>query len=170
MASSAFRDASPVESELEPVKGDTYMNSLRRTGRGLVRSCPPEAPGEDQATAPPCRRLLTFLFLGLAAVGCVGRTPVTAPSISLEPLPRIETLPYRLEAGDLLEVSLRANPELDQELRIRADGANALPFVDEVQAAELSSSELDAKLTRRYTGLLARLEITVVARDFAAVR
>ncbi|MEM8960669.1 MAG: polysaccharide biosynthesis/export family protein [Acidobacteriota bacterium] len=105
-----------------------------------------------------------FLFVLLITVACA-RTPVVAPPIAEAPLPEATPQPYRLQPGDLLEIKFWAAPELDEEVRIRPDGAISLPFVDDVPAAGLTPAELDAELTKRYARELALPEITVMLRD-----
>ncbi len=145
------------------------MNNVRCSGSGLV-SFGRKARRKYCPTVRSVFRSLPALLLGLAAFGCAARTPVEAPSVVLDPLPKVEPLPYRLAAGDLLSIKFWGNPELDQAVRIRPDGGISLPFVDEVPAAGLTPAELDAELTRRYTGELARPEITVIVDEFAGQR
>lgn len=116
------------------------------------------------------RRIHRFLLLlgagaALFAAGCASRTPVAAPSITLSPLPASQPIAYRLQDGDVLDIKFWGNAELDQEVTVRPDGQISLPFVDEVHAAGLTPSELDADLTRRYTGELAKPEITVIVKQ-----
>ncbi len=107
-----------------------------------------------------------FATTAVTLLGCATGTPVEAPSVAESPLPQVEPTPYRLQIGDRLGIRFWGNPELNEEVTIRPDGVISLPFVDEVQAAGLTPAELDAELTRRYTGELARPEITVMVLDF----
>lgn len=86
------------------------------------------------------------------------------------PLPPVEFQPYRLQVGDLISVVFWGNPDLNQDVTIRPDGQISLPFVDEVQAAGLTPAQLDDELTGRYTGELARPEITIIVRDVPSNR
>ena len=119
---------------------------------------------------PPMPNTRTpYLWLGIVLcmfwVSCAGRTPVEAPPLSLEPLPSQEKRTYRLQAGDLIAVKFWGIPELDEEQRIRPDGALSLPYVDEVRAAGLTPQELDDYLTELYSVELARPNITVIVRE-----
>lgn len=126
-----------------------------------------------------CRRVagkltgLSLWTLGLAAplvLGCAARTPVVAPPVAQEPLPRPEPRPYRLQPGDAITVSFWGDRELDQDVVVRPDGMISLPFVDEVRAAGLTPAELDGELTERYTGELAKPEITIIVRELSGQR
>lgn len=110
------------------------------------------------------------LALSVLALGCAARTPITAPTLAERPLPPAAPQPYRLQVGDLIAIRFWGNPELDEEVTIRPDNRISLPFVDEVEAAGRTPAELDAELTRRYTGELARPEITVIVRQFSGQR
>ena len=73
--------------------------------------------------------------------------------------------PYVLQVGDLIGIRFWDNPELDEEMSIRPDGMISMPFIDEVQAAGKTPSELDGELTQLYQQELARPTITVIVRD-----
>jgi len=114
-----------------------------------------------------CSTLWTALFvLSLSvALSCSTAgvsTPIDAPSIEESPLPEHEPLPYKLMAGDTISIVFWGNPELDQDQTIRPDGMISMPFIDEVKAANLTPTELDAKLTSLYAEELATPEITVI--------
>jgi len=111
-----------------------------------------------------------LLVVAFAALACSARTPIHAPSVAVEPLPAVEPEPYRLGMGDVVAVRFWGSPELDEEVRIRPDGMISLPFIDEVVAAGRTPAELDAELTRRYTGELAEPEITVILRETGSRR
>jgi polysaccharide export outer membrane protein len=103
-------------------------------------------------------------------LGCSGRTPVRVPFDTESPLPEIETETYLLREGDVISIRFWGNEELDDEMRIRPDGMISLPFIDEVEAAGKSPSELDRTLTELYTGELTNPQITVILREAASER
>ena len=111
--------------------------------------------------ATVCALLTAFLM----HVGCAVRTPVDAPALSLEPLPAEASGPYRLQAGDLIAIKFWGVSELDEEQRIRPDGAISLPYVDEVPAAGLTPQQLDDRLTDLYSTELTRPNLTVIVRE-----
>jgi protein involved in polysaccharide export with SLBB domain len=119
--------------------------------------------------SPLCRLLLAAV-LWAAAAGCAVYTPEGAPRISEQPLPRQQPTEYRLAPGDLLSIKFWGNPELNEDVPIRPDGAISLAYVGDVQAAGRTPAELDADLTQRYTGELRRPRISVLVREFNSQR
>ena len=116
----------------------------------------------------PIRNLRSVLLVScvLLALNCAGvSTPIDAPSNVEVPLPDHGPQPYRLMPGDTISVMFWGNPELDQELIVRPDGMISMPFIDEIQAASLTPSELDLKLTALYQEELATPEITVIVQS-----
>ena len=106
-----------------------------------------------------------LLALLLLSWGCASQTPSLAPTIVQEPFPVEGPAPFVLQPGDLIGIRFWDNPELDEEMSIRPDGMISMPFIDEVQAAGRTPSELDAELTQLYQQELARPTITVIVRD-----
>jgi len=80
--------------------------------------------------------------------------------------PRALAGPYRMQVGDALAIRFYRNPGIDQEVVVRPDGMISLPFVDDVKAAGLTPDELDAQLTKMYTGELATPDLTVIVMTF----
>ncbi len=117
---------------------------------------------------------LVALGAGLLSNGCSAQTAHVANSGEAAALVStaqpLERPPYHLQPGDRLEITFYRNPELDEEVVVRPDGKISLPFVDDVMAAGRTPAELDAELTRRYTGELATAEVTVIVTEFAGHR
>lgn len=76
--------------------------------------------------------------------------------------------PYRLDAGDKLRVTVYREPELSGEFTVNSAGAVALPLMGEVPVKGLTSSEVEAELTRRFAsgGLLRDPRISVDIYDY----
>ena len=70
---------------------------------------------------------------------------------------------YVLVPGDQLEVIVRQAPEASRTVLIRPDGRLTLPLVEDVVAAGLTPTELDARLTERFSERLIDPEVTVIA-------
>ena len=107
---------------------------------------------------------ILLVLVGLS-LGCASKTPSLAPTVIQEPFPTEGPAPYVLQPGDLIGIRFWDNPELDEEMTIRPDGMISMPFIDEVQAAGRTPSELDQELTQLYQQELARPTITVIVRD-----
>lgn len=84
------------------------------------------------------------------------------PTLAENPVPQAD--PYVLQVGDELAIKFYTNPELNEDVKIRPDGMISLQLIDDVPAAGRSPADLDAELTRRYTGELADPQISVIVR------
>lgn len=108
------------------------------------------------------------LMLGVAACGPMKPPPPTPEVMALTPAltenPRPAPEPYLLQVGDELAIKFYTNPELNEDVKIRPDGMISLQLIDDVLAAGRSPGELDADLTKRYTGELADPQVTVIVR------
>lgn len=96
-------------------------------------------------------------------VGCttaVSKKPLLADPQVAESLQRY-TKEYVLEAGDSLDVVVYRNPELSRPALIRRDGLISLPILGDVQAAGLTTRQLDAQLAERLRARLVNPEVTV---------
>ncbi len=77
---------------------------------------------------------------------------------------------YRLHVGDKLAIKLFYNQDLNQEVAIRPDGKISLLLVHEVDAVNLTPSELTKLLTESYAKHLQQPEVSVIVNGFAAQR
>jgi polysaccharide export outer membrane protein len=114
---------------------------------------------------------IAALVLGLASVqasaalGQPNATPdASAQATSSSPPP------YRLAAGDVIQVRLFHNPELNELLPIRPDGRISLALVGEIEAAGKTPSELSTLLTERYAASLKQSATVVIVKEFASQR
>lgn len=68
---------------------------------------------------------------------------------------------YTLRAGDTLKISFPGSPNLNTSQQIRTDGKISLPLIGEVNAAGLTTAELQKKLMDLYAPQLTTKEVTV---------
>jgi protein involved in polysaccharide export with SLBB domain len=144
----------------------------------------PWAPVEGEGVKLRANRLLTAILS--TVVLCGGCAPKRAagpehttsgeatidrtlyPRLMDNPRPAAE--PYVMAVGDELAIKFYTNPELNEDVKIRPDGMISLQLLDDVVAAGRSPSDLDAELTKRYTGELADPQITVMVKRAAGHR
>jgi protein involved in polysaccharide export with SLBB domain len=81
-----------------------------------------------------------------------------------------EVLEYRIQPGDELDIKFFYNPELNEIIVVRPDGKISLQLLDDVHAAGLTPSQLEASLTRKYSKELRKPVVTVIVRTFAGQR
>lgn len=105
-----------------------------------------------------------LLFAALLALGCVGdgALPIVAGPEALD------LGEYRIQAGDLIDVSFDLNPELNVQAIVRPDGKISLQMVGEVDAEGRTPSELKADLRQAYAAELRAPEISVSVVSMAA--
>ena len=108
---------------------------------------------------------ITWLLFLVLIVGCsspvLGR-PGVANSLSY-------TLKeYKIQPGDVLDVKLFYNPELNEQLTVRSDGRITLQLVNDIVAAGLTPAQLTSALTKAYVGELSNPRVAVIVRTSVA--
>ncbi|WP_428484019.1 polysaccharide biosynthesis/export family protein [Rhodopila sp.] len=78
--------------------------------------------------------------------------------------------PYRIQVGDVLEVRLLLNPELNEEVVVRPDGHISTTVVPDAEAFGRTPSELASSLRSVYAHDLQNPRVSVVVRSFAPTR
>jgi polysaccharide biosynthesis/export protein len=95
------------------------------------------------------------------------------PPAPLEPAAYVPSLPlpaYHLQVGDVLDIRLLLNPELNEEVTVRPDGRISTTVASNVLAAGRTVPELDAELRQDYSKDLQNPRVSVVVRSFAPTR
>jgi protein involved in polysaccharide export with SLBB domain len=77
---------------------------------------------------------------------------------------------YRIQVGDILDVKLMLNPELNEEVTVRPDGRISTTVVRDEVAYGRTVGELAQALTRDYSRDLRNPRLTVVLKSFAPTR
>ncbi|MCD6525440.1 MAG: polysaccharide biosynthesis/export family protein [Desulfuromonas sp.] len=123
--------------------------------------------------------LLSLLYL-ISVPGCVTlqptgqattdppKTPVADNTVAQASSEPEENREYVLQEGDIVEIKLFYNPELNEAVTIRPDGKISLQLVDELIAVGLTPAGLDRVLTEKYSKLLLRPEVAVIVREFSS--
>ena len=107
--------------------------------------------------------------IGLAACTNTGDLP-PAPTEPVALGPPAPLPPYRIQVGDVLDVRLLLNPELNEEVTVRPDGHISTTVAGDVVAAGRTIPELDASLRGDYSHDLQNPRISVVVKSFAPTR
>src|SRR5512133_2841851 len=74
--------------------------------------------------------------------------------------------PYRIHAGDSLDVKFYYNPELNETVTVRPDRKISLQLVHDVMAAGFTPEELSQILADKYRKEVKKPVITVIVRTF----
>ncbi|GJL56958.1 MAG: sugar ABC transporter substrate-binding protein [Nitrospirales bacterium] len=126
--------------------------------------------------------LLNVLFIFLTACSSldIGVNALGVSDLGEEGLPRLSKdgitkgedsvanrdKQYVIKPGDELSIKFFFNPELnEEELIVRPDGRISLQLIHEVEAADLTASQLRDLLVKRYVGQIKTPEIAVIVRS-----
>jgi polysaccharide export outer membrane protein len=118
-------------------------------------------------------RRITSLFLLTALCGCAQTEEnlPPAPQVSMPESAGPPTLPpYRVQVGDLLDVKMFLNPELNEEVVVRPDGLISTAVAEDIAAYGHTPAEISAVLRDRYHSVLNSPQLTVVVHSFAPNR
>ena len=124
--------------------------------------------------------ILKNVFLVMAMIGTLSMMSACSSDYSkLKPLPtniRPESpaatglAPYRIQVGDVLELKLRLNPELDETVTVRPDGMISTAMAADIPAYDRTVSELNDSLVQIYGEELRNPKISTIVRSFAPTR
>ncbi len=115
--------------------------------------------------------------LGVMVAGAMALSACsTVPTLPPAPMEPAETtfsanLPaYRIQVGDVLEVRLLLNPELNEEVTVRPDGHISTTAVPDALAYGRTPAQLADTLRAVYAHDLQNPRLSVVVRSFAPTR
>ncbi|MCH2546729.1 MAG: polysaccharide export protein, partial [Alphaproteobacteria bacterium] len=122
-------------------------------------------------------QLLTLAML-FFVTACLGARPVedlpAAPAIpSKEINKEVKTQyapPYRVQVGDILDIKLLLNPELDDQVAVRPDGRISTVIAQDVIALNRTPMEIQFELNTIYKKYLSEPKVAVIVRSFAPSR
>jgi polysaccharide biosynthesis/export protein len=113
-----------------------------------------------------------IILVGVVALASCSTVPPLPPA-PLEPTPTTYTanLPaYRIQVGDVLEVRLLLNPELNEDVTVRPDGHISTTAVSDALAYGRTPAELADTLRGIYAHDLQNPRVTVEVKSFAPTR
>ncbi len=115
----------------------------------------------------------TFFLLALLVASACANDYTKVPKLTGKaPLaPAAQQLPpYRVQIGDVLDIKLRLNPELDETLTVRPDGMISTSMIQDVQVYDRTVREINDDLIGLYGKELKDPKISVIVRSFAPTR
>lgn len=68
---------------------------------------------------------------------------------------------YRIGPGDVLDIGVWKNPDLQKQLAVLPDGRIHFPLVKEIQAAGLTVGELEAKILEKLTKYIPEPDLSI---------
>jgi len=145
--------------------GDARVAFFARP-RGAVIATP--SPGRTVA------RAVAAMMIVAATLCACAQSVDNLPPIPLVSTPQAGTpaaLPaYKTQVGDLLDVRLFLNPELNEEVAVRPDGMISTTLAEDIPAANRTPAEISADLRERYKATLRDPRISVIVHSFAPNR
>ena len=97
---------------------------------------------------------------------------VTPAATTIAPLaPVADTLPeYKVQIGDVLDVSFYLNPEFNETVTVRPDGMISTKIIEEMYVYNKTIKEINALLKKAYAKELKDPYVHTVVRSFAPIR
>jgi polysaccharide export outer membrane protein len=93
----------------------------------------------------------------LGAAHALAETPANVePAVSAS---------YRLQAGDMVEISVWKEQDLNRQVLIRSDGGISFPLAGDLVAAGLTPAELQSELQNRLTAFIADATVSVAVQQ-----
>lgn len=122
-------------------------------------------------------RRITYIFesprngLRLAALAFLAWLPLTLIAAESGSDAAKEVTPdYRISAEDVLEVSVWKEPDLTRQVIVRPDGGFSFPLIGDVQAAGLTTSELETALRTRLATFIPDAVVTISVMELKGLR
>jgi protein involved in polysaccharide export with SLBB domain len=117
---------------------------------------------------------LVLLFVVASLGACSSTVTDNLPPIPPTPNPQAGTIPdlppYKVQVGDLLDIRLFLNSELNEEVVVRPDGMFSTTLAEDIPAYGHTPSQISDELRERYKATLKNPKITVVVHTFAPNR
>ena len=80
------------------------------------------------------------------------------------------SVPYTLNQGDILEISVWGEESLQKEVKVLPDGSVSFPLVGRVEVANVSSTEVEKRITEKLKVYLPDPQVTVTVSNIEGNR
>lgn len=138
-----------------------------------LRYCDSSHPRAPAGWAGRFRSWLAAAALTLPLAACATATS-NLPPIPQSPNPQPGAIaqlpPYRVQIGDVLDVKLFLNPELNDEVTVRPDGMISTSVAHDIPAYNRTPMEITEALKASYKTNLTDPQISVIVHSFAPNR
>ncbi|HUB08679.1 MAG TPA: polysaccharide biosynthesis/export family protein, partial [Myxococcales bacterium] len=101
-----------------------------------------------------------------ALVGLVGGCAGASTNVPAEP----EQGEYRIGVDDVVEVAVFRDHDLSRTLPVRPDGRISLPLLGDVQAAGLTTTDLEKEVAARLAPFVDKPAVAVIVREINSQR
>jgi len=176
-----YRYANNVDEEIEKLRYDLHyikhmspwldLRIAFETAAVMVRG-KAGAPAGQRVPSVPAVRASAFSRRVLARIGLLVGLLLFAASARAQDMPRPDasstaTADYEYVIGpaDVIEVAVWQNTVISRTVPVRPDGRISLPVINDVQAAGLTPSQLQASLVKSLAGYIQTPEVSVIVRE-----
>ncbi len=116
-----------------------------------------------------------FFIIALFLIGCTGNkaalkgvnTTISDQDISKEIANIRNSQDYLLQAGDLVEIKVYKEDDMDRTLRISTNGSITFPLIGNVKIAGLTVGEAEQKLERALHSYLKTPSVSFLIKEYA---
>ena len=120
-------------------------------------------------------RAALLLAVAVTLSGCLSAPPAgDLPQAPKNVAPRLveakDLGPYHLQIGDVMDIKVMENPELNDQVIVRPDGYISTTVAQEIKAYGRTAGELQRELEDRYRRQLRNPQVAVIVRSFAPNR
>jgi polysaccharide export outer membrane protein len=105
-------------------------------------------------------RAIAFATSALMAFGAFADEPRTAPDPN----------EFRIGVEDVLDITVRDNPDLTRVVPVRPDGRISLPLINDIAAAGLTPMELRDALNEKLATFIHHPDASVVVREIHSLK
>jgi polysaccharide export outer membrane protein len=111
-----------------------------------------------------CHALMILVFVGSTAMA--DPRPADSQPAAAQAATKLSDVPvgYKLQPGDLLQVVVWKETDLQSEVLVRPDGGISFPLAGDMQAAGLTTDELRERLQERVRKLIPEAVVTVAVK------
>ena len=114
--------------------------------------------------------MASLFLLSACADPNYSKVPPTLTTSAPEAPPAEKLEPYKVQIGDVLDVNLYLNPELNETATVRPDGMISTRIVEDLYVYNKTPSQITSMLKKSYKRILSDPSMTTVVRSFAPIR
>lgn len=120
-------------------------------------------------------KIFLFIFLALISIGCSTNKAVlkeVSSSVSNQDISKeIENLKnsqdYLIQAGDLVEIKVYREEDMDRTLRVTTNGSITFPLIGNVKISGLTVSQAENKMERALQSYLKTPSVSFLIKEYA---
>jgi polysaccharide export outer membrane protein len=112
----------------------------------------------------------SLFLLSACADPNYSKVPPTVTNVAPESPAAPKLGPYKVQIGDVLDVNLYMNPELNETVTVRPDGMISTKIAEDMYVYDKTPLQITTMLKKKYKRILSDPSMTTVVRSFAPIR